>query len=321
MPVFVVPTPAATGPALLLHGGASDIPDRELADHRDGLAQAVEVGRRMLEAGASALDTVIEVVATMEAHGGFDAGRGSVLNADGDVELDASVVCGETGRWGAVAAMRRVMHPSRLARWLLETAPANARFLVGEGAERYAAQAGVERVEPLLLVHPREVARWEAQLVKSQRARAQGDGGAALPKGPHGTVGCVARDAEGRLAACTSTGGTPMKPAGRIGDTPIVGSGTYADRGVAISCTGDGEAIVWTCAAVRAADAVTSGQDVEAVIRARLDAIAALRNGSGAPFTAGLILLGSAGAGAFGFNTPRMARAGWHAGGETWHAV
>ncbi len=300
---------ATPGAALLVHGGAWDIPDDALADHRDGLAIAVDTGRQWLADGASAVDVAVEVVAAMEAHGAFDAGRGSVLDIDGAVSVDAAVVCGATARWGAVAALRHVAAPSRLARWLLGAAPSEARLLVGEGAERFAAAAGVALVDPASLVHPRERARYAAALAAAPSAQTPG---------PRGTVGCLVRDAAGRLAACTSTGGTPMKPAGRVGDSPLVGAGVYADAHAAVSSTGWGEALVATCAAVRAADAVAGGASPESAIRARLDAVARFCTADGEAGTAGLIVLGATGAGAWGFTTPRMARAGWHEGGEGW---
>ena len=205
------------GPVVLVHGGAWDIPDAALAEHRDGLERALRVARRAVEAGRDALAVAVEVVAALEDHPAFDAGRGAVLDRDGGVQLDAGVMEGASRRWGAVANVRGLPNPVRAARALLD-ADGQARLLVGEGAERFAAEVGLPAVAPSALVVERERQRYD-------RLRAHPDFGTAATAGqmdvprspadaPAGTVGCVVRDAEGRLAAATSTGGAPADARG-----------------------------------------------------------------------------------------------------------
>ena len=210
------PEAGASGgaPSLLVHGGAWAIPDDEVQAHLDGLERALARGRQLLARGASALETVVEVVAVLEAWPAFDAGLGAVLDRDGRPQLDAGVMDGSSLAWGAVAGVRSVAHPVRLARHLVH-ADGQARLLVGEGAERFAAECGMPYVEPERLIVERERQRYEA-------LRASGDfhtsdafaGTRASGGAPRGTVGCVARDASGRLASATSTGGAPYTRSG-----------------------------------------------------------------------------------------------------------
>jgi L-asparaginase / beta-aspartyl-peptidase len=302
----------AGGAALLVHGGAWSIPEDALEEHRAGLRQAIACGRERLEAGASALEAAVETVAVMEAHGAFDAGRGSVLNRDGEVELDAGAMDGATLAFGAVLGIRHTAHPSRLARYVLREAPGEARILAGAGAEHFLEAAGLTRASPASLVHPREAAAHRQRVASGGFRPSQ-----ALV--PRGTVGCVARDRCGHLAVCTSTGGTPFKPAGRVGDTPLVGAGFYADAHAAVCCTGWGEAVAARVLAVRAADAVAAGARPEDALRAQLTALhAAVRTDDGRGAAAGVLLLGADGTGAWAFTSARMARGGWHDGGTPW---
>lgn len=314
-----VPPPSPpSGACLLVHGGAWAIPDEELAAHKDGLEQAIDRGKALLLGGASALEAVVETVALMEAHGAFDAGRGSVLTREGHAELDAGVMDGTGLAFGAVAGVRRLLHPVRTAA-RLAGGDGSVRLLGGKAAEQFAAKAGQPLVDPAVLVSAREQARFET--LRAQAGYHPVD--PFLPDdAPRGTVGCVARDQEGRLAAATSTGGTPFRPAGRVGDTPLPGCGFYATPAAAASATGFGEAIATVLLCGRAVDAVEAGQTPEVAARVRLlhmhDAV---RTPDGRGAAGGLLLLGASGQGAWAFTTPRMARGGWAEGGPTWWAV
>jgi beta-aspartyl-peptidase (threonine type) len=303
-------------PALIVHGGAWDIPDDEVDAHVQGCRAAVEAGWAVLARGGSSLDAVEAAVRVMEDDPTYDAGVGSVLNHDGDVELDAAVMEGLTLRSGAVAAVRRVRNPIALARRVLES---EAVLLAGEGAERFAARRGVPLCEPAELIVPRERARWEELLRQEsyrtpdafQRPLGEVAGARGVVSGPTGTVGCVALDAQGALAAGTSTGGTALKLPGRVGDSPIVGAGLYADnQSAGGSSTGWGESIVKVLLAKTAADLVAAGHHPAEAARRAIETLAARAHGLG-----GIILLDAAGRVGFAFNTPRMAYA-YRAGGE-----
>ena len=306
--------PAASGstppgvPALLVHGGAWDIAENELGAHSSGVLLAVTRGRQLLERGTSALDVVVEVAAILEGDPTFDAGRGAVLDRDGRPQLDAGVMDGETLEWGAVANVRTLANPVRLARLLLDH-DGQARLLVGEGAERLAAELGVPEVQPGSLIVDRERARYDRLLDDSLGA-------------PQGTIGCVAIDAGGRLAAATSTGGSPLARGGRVGDSPIVGAGFFADGASAASATGWGESILTVQLAARTCASVATGRDAgESAARELAIMRDRVRWRNGTPSTGGLIVLGADGAGGWGFTTSRMARGGWAKGGEPWSAV
>lgn len=308
-------------PVLLVHGGAWNIPHAESHEHREGLVAAVSIGSRLLEEGASALDVVTAVVVALEDHPAFDAGRGAVLNRDGQVELDAGVMAGHTLAYGAVAGTRRVRNPVAVARSLLEREDGQVRFLVAESAERYAEQHGMALVENGDLIVDRELRRFE---VLRERDRYHtsfsflDDPSAA----PGDTVGCVARDREGRLAAATSTGGTPYTLPGRVGDSPIPGAGFYADERAAVSATGWGEAISALSLSVRAADAVSETIAPAQAARLWLGAMRErIANPQGDGAAGGLILIDRWGRGGWAYTTPRMARAGWRSGGEAWVAL
>ena len=316
-------------PALVVHGGAWDIPDAECADHLDGLRIALARGRRVLERGGSALDAAEAAVVALEAHPAFDAGRGSVLDRDGLPQLDAGMMCGTTLQWGAVANVRALDHPVRAARLLLDGDPAHgaetygARLLVGDGAERFAAEAGLPHVAPEHLTVARERERFERLVADPtyhpSRAIA---GDAPREDAPRGTVGAVALDAAGRLAAAISTGGTPCARPGRVGDTPLVGSGFYADGVAALCATGWGEAIATVQLCTRAALRIEAGADPAEASAAALQHMRdVVRWPNTAPATGGLIALRADGTGGWAFTTPRMARGGWAAGAEPWADV
>ena len=305
-------------PALLVHGGAWAIPEAETEAHVEGLTHALARGRDLLEAGAPALETVVAVVAVLEEHAAFDAGRGAVLDRSGQAQLDAGVMCGATYRWGAVAHVRRLANPVRVAGRLLED-DGQARLLVGEGAEAFAAEHGFDLVANDTLIVDRERARFAQLEAESTFHTSQAFSGAA----PRGTVGCVALDRAGRLAAATSTGGAPFTRPGRVGDSPLVGSGFYASEDAAASATGWGEAIASVLLCGRAVDAVAGGAAPDGAAHANLDRMGRLVQGPGergisGPATGGLIVLDRSGRGGWAFTTPRMARGGWHSGSDVW---
>jgi len=235
--------------AIIVHGGAWDIPTELHADHLSGCRAAAEAGWELLRRGGTAVDAVEAAVRILEDLPVFDAGRGSHLNADGVVELDAGMMDGKTLMAGAVASVKRVANPISLARHVLQESP--HVFLVGEGAERFAQAAGVPLCDPESLIVPRERELWNRR-----RAEAEPQPPAALfHSEPADTVGAVALDADGNLAVGNSTGGTFYKHPGRVGDTPIIGCGLYADNALgAAACTGWGEQIMKTVLAKTTAD-------------------------------------------------------------------
>ena len=232
------------GPVLALHGGCGAIPKAELGpqadrDARLALRRALESGFALLEAGGSALDAVAQAVVVMEDDPSFNAGYGAALNREGFHELDASLMDGESGRAGAVAGARRIRHPVLAARGLAEVS--DPLLLVGEAADAWAAAHGLEMVDNSSFSTP---SRREALDRMLERERL-GTTASAPERDKHGTVGAVALDRGGHLAAATSTGGYTAKPAGRVGDSPIIGAGTWADdRTCAISGTGKGELFI-----------------------------------------------------------------------------
>jgi len=291
--------------ALIVHGGAWDIPDQEVEEHQEGCRRALEAGWLVLQSGGRALDAVEAAVRVLEDAPIFDAGVGSVLNRDGDVELDAAVMDGETLRSGAVAAVRRVRNPITLARRVLES---HVILLVAQGAERFAESVGVPLCDPAELIVERERMKW-AELLDQPGAQTQDTFGARqspnLLSRPSDTVGAVALDSHGHLGAGTSTGGTPNKLPGRVGDSPLIGCGLYADDQTGgCSSTGWGESIIKVLLAKTATDLIGSGHSPMAAARMAIDVLAQRVGGFG-----GCILLDRQGQPGFAFNTPRMAYA------------
>ena len=305
---------------LLIHGGAWNIPDEECEAHRKGLEEALAVGQRLLERSASALETVTAVVACMEGNGAFDAGCGAVLTREGHVELDAGVMCGYALAFGAVAGIRHFQHPVLIAKRIIEVGQRAYSMLGGDGAEHFAGAQGFTRIRNEALICSREQARFEAL----RRAAAQYHTShpfLSSDAAPSGTVGCVVKDHAGRLAAATSTGGTPFRIGGRIGDSPLPGCGYYANHAAAASATGWGEAIAAVTLCREAVYLVERGASTnEAAAEALKMMGEKIQNESGESATGGLILLNSKGEGGWAFTTPRMARGGTSAG-KVWFEV
>jgi len=279
--------------ALAVHGGAWNIPDDEVDAHVTGVAAALTQGWERLRAGGSALDVVEAVVRLLEDDPAFNAGRGSHLNSEGKLEMDASIMEGGRLRVGAVAAISGVRHPVSVARRVLEDG--RHVLLVGAGALRFARDAKAELCPPTALLVGRELQRFR-EIRRGRRSLVEQEFRAM------DTVGAVALDRRGRTAAATSSGGTQDKAPGRVGDSPIPGAGSYADdRRGAASCTGWGEGILRVVLAKTAVDAL-GDQPADAAAR---KAIAALRRVEG---VGGVILVDRAGRVGSAFNTPRMAR-------------
>ena len=229
--------------SLAVHGGAG--PGRDGSEaHADGLRRALVAGEAVLAAGGAALDAVCVAVVVLEDDESFNAGRGAALTVAGTAELDACLCDGATGRAGAVAASRYARNPVLAARAVMESTP---HVLLADPGERWLADVGLERVDPSYFVTDARRAALRAHHDETTAPRLVRDG--ATASGPdatgyvvgHGTVGAVARDTAGRLAAATSTGGVTGQWVGRVGDTPVVGAGTWADERVAVSGTGIGE--------------------------------------------------------------------------------
>ncbi len=271
--------------ALALHGGAGVMLGRDYTAAEVHLRELAEQGAADLEQGGSALDVVERAVAAMESSGLYVAGRGSAPNSAGYVELDASIMVGPDRRAGAVASICNVVNPISVARRVMEAT--DHVMLAGDGALAFARKEGFDEV-----ASPEDYYVLPVGIVAND-----------VQTGAHGTVGAVARDVEGRLAAATSTGGTFGKLKGRVGDTPIIGSGTWADEQIAVSCTGVGEYFIRTAAAVSVASRVRAGMSLDAALAEVLDDIAIL-GGDG-----GIIAVTAAGEIAMAYNSDGMKRA------------
>lgn len=295
-----------TNPVLVVHGGAWDIPDNMVEAHLAGVRNAAAAGWRALERGGSALDAVEEAIVIMENDETFDAGRGSFLNRDGKVQLDAFIMDGSTLRGGGVGCVERLRNPVRAARKILSDSP--HVYFVAEGAERFAAEHGIALCRNEDLVIPREVARLrQYQAQASADGNSNGDGNDLFAPAhdmlSHDTVGAVALDRNGNIAASTSTGGTLNKAPGRLGDSSLIGCGCYADnQSAAASTTGWGEPIMKLVLAKWAADRVASGSLPEWVAKEAMNYLKQRLNGHG-----GIILLDAQGRCGIAHNTPRMA--------------
>lgn len=301
-------------PILILHGGAWAIPDDMAEAHEQGVFDALQAGYALLERGASALDAVEAAVSRMEDDETFDAGRGSFLTRDGRVQLDALLMDGATLRAGGVACVERLRNPIQAARLVLEKSP--HVYFVGAGAEQFAQSHGMLLIQNSELVLDRERRRLaDAQAKeraglpdrsfsgddKSPETAAPSDSHDTLNS--HDTVGAIALDSEGRIAAGTSTGGTLNKAPGRVGDSSLIGCGCYADNAsAAASLTGRGEPIMKLVLGKWAADRVQQGHAPDQVAP---EAIAYLHKRLGGH--GGIILLAPDGRFGLAHNTPRMA--------------
>lgn len=280
--------------AMALHGGAGAKPGRDYAAELDHMRGLIEAGRERLARGDAALDVAVDTVAALEASGLYIAGRGASPNAAGRYELDAAVMDGAAGRIGAVAALEGFRSPIAAARAVLERTP--HVMLAGAGAAAYAREQGLELVDDPDAWFTR-AGSFEANHPPSMLA--------------HGTVGCVVRDSQGRLAAATSTAGVFGKMQGRVGDSPIPGAGVWADGRVAVSCTGQGEYFVKVAAAAQLAHRLRfGGQELAEAAAAVVDEVAAL-GGDG-----GLISVDAEGRIAAPFRSSGMKRALLHADGR-----
>jgi len=287
----------ATNQVLVVHGGAWAIPDDMVEAHLRGVRNAVTAGWRALERGASALDAVEEAVVIMEDDETFDAGRGSFLNRDGRVQLDAFIMDGATLRGGGVGCVERLRNPVRAARKVLSES--EHVYFVADGAERFAAEHGIPLCKNEDLVIPREIERLREYQSHLEEHRAD----LFAPTISHDTVGAVALDGEGHIAAATSTGGTLNKDPGRLGDSSLIGCGCYADDlSAAVSTTGWGEPIMKVVLAKWAADRIESGSLPEWAAKEAMNYLKQRVNGHG-----GIILLDTKGRFGIAHNTPRMA--------------
>ena len=307
-----VTIPSTHAPVLLIHGGAWAIPADAAPAHEAGVRNALETGYDILSLGGSALDAVEAAVSVLEDDPTFDAGRGSFLTADGRVQLDALLMDGGRMKAGGVACVERLRNPIQAARLVLEKSP--HVYFVGPGAEQFAHSHGMTLIDNADLVLDRERQR----LARAQERQAAGLAdhtftGLEDDKDPetaivsqmdsHDTVGAVALDARGNLAAATSTGGTLNKTPGRVGDSSLIGCGCYADNlAAAVSLTGWGEPIMKLVLGKWATDRVSDGTAPEIAAR---EAISYLYNRLGGH--GGIILLGPDGRFGFAHNTPAMA--------------
>jgi beta-aspartyl-peptidase (threonine type) len=310
---------ARNRPALVAHGGAGSIgPSSERPERRRAMMAAIRIGARILRTNGTALDAVVATVAALEDHPLFNAGYGSLLNSEGNVEMDASVMFAEpavsdsTRRGkhsdrthsddadysvsaGAVAVVSRVRNPIMLARAVMEHSP--HILMAGPGAENFARKVGIRLVRPEEMVTERARERWRARKQQTGMLEAEAAARAAIG---HGTVGAVAVDVRGAIAAATSTGGVPGKLFGRVGDSALIGAGTFAHAFGAASATGQGEAIILT-ALCREAVLALADAAPQAVAR---EAIGEMIDATGAE--AGIILIDRRGRIGYAHNAASM---------------
>lgn len=305
--------------ALIVHGGAGTISPDRIEAAQAGCKEAVLIGWQILRGGGSALEAVEAAARQLEDNPHFNAGTGSCLTAEGNIEMDAGLMDGHTLNVGAVAGIERVKNPITLARKVLESSHV---LLVGRGAQEFALEHDIpvcafedlltdrqynnwrkaraevgETEEPRY--HRREIARIAAREQQPYGRKYQGQ--EEPPEKKHGTIGAVAIDSQGRLAAATSTGGIHNKYAGRVGDSPLIGCGFYADENAAISCTGDGEDFIRLLIAKRAADFVARGASARDAAEAAISFLGAKSTGTG-----GLILVDRLGNVGFAWNTENL---------------
>ena len=284
-------------PVLVVHGGAWAIPDEMIEAHLKGVRNAAAAGWRVLERGGPALDAIEEAVVVMENDETFDAGRGSFLNREGKVQLDALIMEGSTLRAGGVGCVEHIANPIRAARKILSESP--HVYFVGAGAEEFAREHGIPLCQNEDLIIPREVER----LRPYQAHLGEETPNIFAEETSVDTVGAVALDSDGNLAAATSTGGTLNKAPGRLGDSSLIGCGCYADNeSAAASTTGWGEPIMKLVLAKWSTDRVRSGSMPEWVAKEAISHLEERVKGHG-----GIILLDPEGRFGIAHNTPRMA--------------
>ena len=282
-------------PTILVHGGAWAIPDDMADAHKQGVRKALAAGWEVLAKGGTSVQAVEEAVVMMEDDNTFDAGYGSFLAQNGRVQMDALIMDGATLRAGGVGCVERIRNPIRAARLVLSESP--HVYFVAEGAEQFAQQHGMQLCDNSELVIERERIR-----LREAQARAAAGRPDSTFAG-HDTVGAVAVDVGGHLAAATSTGGTVNKAPGRVGDSSLIGCGCYAnDSSAAVSCTGWGEPIMKLVLGKWAADRVGAGGAPESTSREAIGYLSSRLNGHG-----GMILLDTQGRYGVAHNTPRMA--------------
>jgi beta-aspartyl-peptidase (threonine type) len=297
---------AAPRYAIAVHGGAGSSPNdfsaEQNAARRAGIAAALRAGESVLKGGGSAVDAVEAAVRSLEDNPQFNAATGAVLNEAGEAELDASIMDGSTKACGAVAGTTISKHPISVARAVMTRT--RHVLLAADGADAFAKEIGAELADNESFITEPQRARWKKakEQAQSKPDASSGEGAADDPSNRIGTVGCVALDAAGNLAAGTSTGGLMMKKFGRVGDSPIVGAGTYADNSTcAVSCTGVGEEFIRNAIAydiharIKYADA-----GIESAVKTQLDEV--LKPGFG-----GIIALAPDGTIIMDFNTGGMA--------------
>lgn len=306
----------------MIHGGAGAIsgdrlPVQTEREYADVLSAALRAGHAVLSAGGPSLDAVVAAVSVMEDSPLFNAGRGAVFTHDGHHELDASIMDGRSRSAGAVAAVTTVRNPIRAALAVMRQSP--HVMLVGAGADAFAKERGLAIVDASYF---RTERRWQQlqAAIAGDRIQLDHDGGprgSQAKDGRHGTVGAVALDRSGDLAAATSTGGVTNKRWGRVGDSPIIGAGTWADnRSVAVSATGTGETFIRTAAAANVAARVRhAGESPAEAAEHVLEEIASI-GGEG-----GLIVVDAAGRHAMKFNTAVMFRGTIGADGRPWIGI
>ncbi len=316
--VLSTPLCATAGNIVLaVHGGAGAIPRAELTAEREAriraqIEVALRTGAKTLAEGGSSLDAVTRAVVLLEDSPLFNAGKGAVFNAAGVNELDASIMDGATRRAGAVAGLQRIRNPIELARAVMEKSV--HVMMIGEGAEQFAQSIGIPFVEPEYF---RTEFRWQELRRVREAVKAAADSRTSLPPTAiYGTVGAVARDAQGRLAAATSTGGMVNKRFGRVGDVPVIGAGTWADSGCAVSATGWGEYFIRSAVAHDICARVAYRGDSVAKAAADVLAEVARLGGNG-----GVIVLDTDGNAALPFNSGGMYRGSIDADGKVVVAI
>jgi beta-aspartyl-peptidase (threonine type) len=283
-----------------VHGGAWDIPDDLVEPHLEGVQKALKSGWAILTRGGTAVEAVEAAIIIMEDDETFDAGRGSFMNSAGEVELDASIMNGKNLRAGAAASIQNIKNPITLARAIMEHS--EHVLLVGIGASKFAKEHGIKTCSQDYLITDRELERWrELQGRKNSSTR----DAFRKKKIPVDTVGAVALDQFGNVASGTSTGGTPNKYPGRVGDSPLIGCGIYADNAIgAVSTSGWGESMIKVVMAKSVIDIMDrTGGDPQSAAQEGIKLLERKVEGYG-----GVIALNNAGRVGIAHNTPRMAR-------------